>query len=329
MTASELPNISVALCTYNGAGFLREQLDSIASQAESPYEIVVCDDASTDDTVAIVEEFARSTDIALSLHRSEQNVGVAKNFERAISLCKGEWIALADQDDVWEPQKQEHLAAAIRREPSLAYAFSDATLVDEGGRALGGKTLLARRFALSSIDEKFRARRELDLMLKRDFIYGTTLMIRADVRDLLLPIALGWSHDTWIVNVLAAFGLRGVPVLEPLVLYRQHGVQASGGISDPKSTPYAERCAAYQALKSHLAERSQALGQALKPGVIDRIDEKLKYLEAMRDMQTIPLHRRFATAAGEVMSGRWWKYTPRTITVDKRFDLGRLPGFRS
>jgi hypothetical protein len=118
-------------------------------------------------------------------------------------------------------------------------------------------------------------------------------------------------------------------VLEPLVLYRQHGVQASGGMSAPKSTTYAERVAAHEALKTHLIERSAALGRALKPGVLDRIDEKLRYLRAMRDMQTMPLHLRMAAAAGEVVSGRWWRYTPRTILVDKRFDLGRLAGFRS
>jgi hypothetical protein len=316
------------LCTYNGTRFLREQLASIAAQTAEPSEIVLFDDASTDDTVRIVEGFAASSAIPLRVHRNDSTMGAAKNFGRAIEACGGEWIALADQDDVWKPNKLERLANA-GDSSGAAYAFSDACLIDEGGQNLGGKSLLARRFALHSIEDRFRDGRELDLMLKRDFVYGTTLMIRASVRELVLPIAPGWSHDTWIVNVLAAFGERGVPVLEPLVLYRQHGVQASGGMSDPKTTTYAERVACYETLKAHLLERSAQLARALVPGVIDRIDEKLRYLRALRDVQGLPLHQRAATAAREVASGRWWRYTPRTVVVDKRFDFGRLPGFRS
>lgn len=323
------PRISIALCTFNGSEFLGEQLESLGGQSVPASEIVVCDDASSDNTVEIVEAFASTRPFPVGFQRNEQNVGVSRNFEQAVRLCAGDYIALADQDDIWFRDKLAGLYLALLNRPDAAYAFCDARLMDESKRVNFKKTLVARRFALASIEGKFREGREFDLMLKRDFIYGTTLMIRASARELVLPIAPGWSHDTWIVNVLAAFGERGVPVLEPLVLYRQHGVQASGGMSAPKTTTYEERVSAYEALKSHLDERSATLGRALAPGVVERIDEKLRYLRAMRDMQALPLHRRAAAAAGEVASGRWWRYTPRTFLVDKRFDFGRLPGFRS
>src|SRR5882724_11959920 len=93
--------ISVAMCTYNGAGFLSEQLESIAAQTRLPDELVICDDRSTDESVEIVRNFARHTPFSVRLEMNEENLGSTKNFEKSIGLCQGEIIALADQDDVW------------------------------------------------------------------------------------------------------------------------------------------------------------------------------------------------------------------------------------
>ena len=85
--------------TYNGGPYLREQLDSIAAQTHLPDELVVCDDDSTDRTVAILEDFAATAPFPVRVYVNPKNLGTAKNFERAIGLATGEVIALADQDD--------------------------------------------------------------------------------------------------------------------------------------------------------------------------------------------------------------------------------------
>lgn len=314
------PRVSVALCTYNGARFLREQLDSIAAQALPPTELIACDDASTDGTVAILEPFAASAPFPVRITQNERTIGVTPNFAQAISRCSGDFIALADQDDIWLPDKLQRLSAVLTSRTDAAFAFSDARLIDQQGRDLGGKSLLARRFTLDSIRRAFDDRREFDLMLKRDFIYGTTLMFRAEHRDLILPIPQSWSHDSWIANMLTLLGRRGVPVLEPLVRYRQHAVQASGGTALPKEVGYPARVQAYEDLR----ERLMASPRPARPDAVARIDDKLRYLRAMVDMQSSSLPERARIAASEVASGRWLRYTPRTFTVDKRLDPSSL-----
>ena len=105
-------NISIAMATYNGAKFLREQLDSIAAQTLPPYELVICDDGSTDSTLAIAREFAKEVNFPVRIYLNEHNLGFADNFLKAASLCEGDWIAFSDQDDVWLPHK---LATVSRR----------------------------------------------------------------------------------------------------------------------------------------------------------------------------------------------------------------------
>src|SRR5712691_364539 len=129
--------ISVAMCTYNGALHLREQIDSIAAQTRIPDELIVCDDNSTDETVRIVSRFATSASFPVRLCVNEQNVGSTRNFERAIRLCEGDVIALSDQDDVWLPEKLRRIEDSFLREPGVGLVFTDAEVVDEHLRPLG------------------------------------------------------------------------------------------------------------------------------------------------------------------------------------------------
>ncbi|MBI5288433.1 MAG: glycosyltransferase, partial [Chloroflexi bacterium] len=248
--------ISVALCTHNGERYLRAQLESIAAQSLLPAEVVACDDGSTDRTVDILESFAGEAPFPVRVARNARRFGPAKNYEQAIGRCSGDFIALADQDDMWLPAKLQRLTDAIERE-GAAYAFSDARLIDADGRVVAGKTLLARRFAPARIERAFRDHRELDLLLKRDFIYGTTLMFRSEYRELVLPIGAAWSHDTWIVNVLALMGYSGAPV------------------------PYPERVLAYEALRAHIEDVSGRTGRRVTTGAMARLENKLCYLRAL------------------------------------------------
>ena len=103
--------ISIALTTYNGERFLREQLDSLFQQTLLPDEVVVCDDCSTDNTLKILEEY--SAKYGLIYYKNETSLGVNANFFRAISLCHGDYICICDQDDVWMTHKVATLVSAI------------------------------------------------------------------------------------------------------------------------------------------------------------------------------------------------------------------------
>ena len=129
--------ISIALCTYNGSRYLKEQLDSIAGQTRLPSELIIRDDRSTDDTVDIARRFAETAPFAVKVHVNSENVGSTKNFELAIEGCSGDIIALSDQDDIWLPQKLERLEAEFAADPGVGLVFSDAELTDEKLAPLG------------------------------------------------------------------------------------------------------------------------------------------------------------------------------------------------
>src|SRR6476646_4901088 len=124
-------NLSIALCSYNGAAYLSEQLESIAAQTRTPDELVISDDHSTDDTLRLIEEFAATAGFPVRLSVNESNLGTAKNFEKAISLCRGDVIVLSDQDDVWHSDKLESVERIFAARPQLSLVFSNAELVDE------------------------------------------------------------------------------------------------------------------------------------------------------------------------------------------------------
>ena len=94
------PPISVVLCTYNGALFIEEQLASIIGQTYGVAEIIVVDDASSDHTYAILER-AAARDMRISLFQNNSNIGFSANFEKAMKMANHDFIAIADQDDIW------------------------------------------------------------------------------------------------------------------------------------------------------------------------------------------------------------------------------------
>lgn len=101
--------ISIAMCTYNGEKYLHEQLESLASQSRQPFELVVCDDGSSDSTPQIIQMFAKTVSFPVRFYVNEVNLGFTANFLKAASLCTGDWIAFCDQDDYWMPQKIEKI----------------------------------------------------------------------------------------------------------------------------------------------------------------------------------------------------------------------------
>jgi glycosyltransferase involved in cell wall biosynthesis len=213
------------MCTYNGERFLPQQLASIAQQSRLPDELVVCDDQSTDRTVAILREFAASAAYPVRVFENERNLGFAVNFERAIRLCDGDLIALSDQDDIWYPNRLERSEQEFTNHPQTALVFSDADLIDEQNHLLG-ETLWQRLGFVGKRKRDLLAGRFV-VLAKHRFVTGATVMFAANLREHFLPIAPGWIHDEWIALMTAAFSdLR--PIDQPLIRYRIHGSQQVG-----------------------------------------------------------------------------------------------------
>lgn len=213
---SAKPLISVVLATYNGAKFLPQQLDSVLAQTYPALEIVAVDDASTDDTFPILERYA-ALHTNLRIYRNEQNIGYAKNFERACRLSMGSLIALCDQDDYWLPQKLERLAAAIG---SHALVHCNSALCDEALKPIG--VLASDRAHFKPINNCL----EQAVFCR---IYGHASLITRDLMEAAIPFLPRLPHDWWLCFI-ATFrgGINYLP--ETLVYYRQHAQNTIGAV---------------------------------------------------------------------------------------------------
>ncbi len=218
--------LSVAMCTFNGAQYIREQLDSIASQTRLPDELIVCDDCSTDNTVEIVKGFAAGAGFPVYLSINEKNLGSTKNFEKAISLCTGNIIALSDQDDVWRPEKLRLIEGVFLNSPDTGAVFTDAEVVDEHLRPMGYRLWQSKGFS-SSAQKKVTDRKAVEVLLKRNVVTGATMAFREKFRGLILPIQDGWVHDAWIALIVAANADLAF-ICQSLIKYRQHDSQQIG-----------------------------------------------------------------------------------------------------
>src|SRR5580698_4535990 len=106
------PLVSIALCTYNGEKFLAAQLDTLIAQTYKNLEVIAVDDCSTDSTYDILKTYAAKYPW-FRIYQNAQNLRFLKNFQVAVSYCKGDLIALCDQDDLWHPEKIEMQVNAI------------------------------------------------------------------------------------------------------------------------------------------------------------------------------------------------------------------------
>jgi glycosyltransferase involved in cell wall biosynthesis len=220
--------ISIAMCTYNGERFLQEQLESFSSQTRLPDELVICDDCSQDNTLALLKEFASRAPFRVRIYVNPKNLGVAKNFEKAISLCRGDITALSDQDDVWRPEKLAIIGRTFEAAPHLGCVFNDAMVVDENLHPLG--------YSLwDAIDFKPRYRnpsqkRFYQFMVKKGFIPGATMAFKTQSAKKLIPFpvaSLGWHHDDWLAVAFSASADIDI-IPHQLNKYRQHRTQLCG-----------------------------------------------------------------------------------------------------
>ncbi|MDE1178832.1 MAG: glycosyltransferase family 2 protein [Edaphobacter sp.] len=220
-------SISICMATYNGARFLRDQLDSLARQTRLPMEIVITDDQSSDETAEVVAAFARTAPFAVRFHRNETRLGYGDNFIKAVELCRGDLISFCDQDDVWMENKLE-ICAETFRDPGVKLCVHSGELW-EGGEERSGRRIP---------DYPRREAFEPCALHPLQGSYGYAMVFRRELlqvannhdRFCSLPGEEPMSHDRWIWFLGTIFG--GVVLLpDALALYRQHGNNVMGGIA--------------------------------------------------------------------------------------------------
>lgn len=206
--------ISIAMTTYNGAQYIKEQIESILNQTIQDFELIICDDCSSDNTFELLQEYA-SKDSRITALRNDKNLGFKRNFEKVIGLCKGDYIALSDQDDIWFPNHLEILKNAIKGKVMLSCARP--IFVDENNKELPAKYDYIKMDYIPLSDEGIARH----IFLGRSSFQGASMMIRKSFFDIALPIPDGAGfHDSWFAG-LACFagGIAYVDV--PVMRYRR------------------------------------------------------------------------------------------------------------
>lgn len=260
--------VSVALCTFNGAKYIRRQVASVLAQTLPPTQLVVSDDGSTDATVAMLQEELRAHEAAtgwapeLMLLRNATPLGVTANFEQALRASTGELIALCDQDDEWEPRKLEKLVGGFNARPGLGFLHTDATLIDDDGAPVGGTI-----FGALEVSEEDRmavhSGRAFSVFVRRNIATGATAMVHRDLVQACAPFPPAWVHDEWLAIQAAARDRLDLSE-EPLTRYRRHSDNQIGA-GDPTIGHKIRRVLGARGDRNRmLAERSRILADSLR-----------------------------------------------------------------
>lgn len=206
--------ISIAMATYNGAKYLKEQLNSILNQTYQDFELIICDDCSSDLTYSILQEYA-ANDQRIHVYKNIENLGFKKNFEKAVSLCDGDYIAFSDQDDIW---MENHLELLLQNIKNKSLACGNSILIDQEGHTLG--MTLKYQESLDYIP-KNDIDKSISIILFRNPYQGASMMINRKLRNIAFPIPENVNyHDTWLASV--ACYVDGINYIDiPLLKYRR------------------------------------------------------------------------------------------------------------
>jgi glycosyltransferase involved in cell wall biosynthesis len=311
--------VSVALCTYNGAGFLREQVRSICLQTRPPVEIVLSDDASRDGSVKVVRAAVAECaaerpgpPIALRVFENPVALRVVKNFEQAISACSSELIALSDQDDVWMPDRLEKMVPRFEQDDSLVLLHTDACLVNSDRHDIGHTLFHALEVSPSEL-ARVHAGNAFDVLLRRNLVTGATTVFRRALLADALPLPVEWVHDEWLA-IIASTTARVDLSEEPLIEYRQHASNQIGARRDTFKEKVRKALASRgnthmeRAIKAELLlARLLQLGDRVSPEILVKVRSKIEHqrfraaLPASRLARCMPVFR-------EAMTGRYDKF---------------------
>jgi glycosyltransferase involved in cell wall biosynthesis len=322
--------ISVALCTYNGATFLSQQLESIGAQFRPPDELVVYDDRSVDETVDIIRTFADRAPCTVRLEINEERLGSTKNFEKAIAQCQGDIIALADQDHIWRPRKLAVLEKTLIDHPEAGYAFADAELIDDCGVPIGTTLWQSVRGGRLSLTN-FSRIRQVPVLLRRALVTGATMAFRSDLKKVLLPISSSFVHDYWISLLASSLGWTGISVPESLIQYRQHAGQQIGALRmtilqkikwarQTGPAEYGRRTQGFQDLRERLL-LATTQGYVCSPDDLDLIEEKIRHCSQRAVAHSAIGSARVGKVLSEVLTGRYARYSNswRSVVEDLCF----------
>lgn len=221
------------MTTYNGAKFVAQQLDSIIDQTIKDFELIICDDCSTDNTLDIISKYA-SDDSRIKIIRNQNNLGFKKNFEQALRFCTGDFIALCDQDDIWEENHLELLISNIGNNYVIA---GNNQLVDADMKSLSSDFFSSHLFSLEKYPDNSDILKKI--LLSGNCFQGASMLLKRDFLKLYLPLPEDIPyHDSWLAALACSFN-KFTCINTIITKYRQHDNQVTH--NDKSNKGFAEK----------------------------------------------------------------------------------------
>ncbi|MCY7421578.1 MAG: glycosyltransferase [Chitinophagaceae bacterium] len=231
--------VSVVMCTYNGSRFINEQVQSILDQEYQNFELIIVDDCSTDNTPELLLIW-QNKDQRITVHQNENNLGYNKNFEKAIQLGRGDLIALADQDDIWLPQRISKTVAQFKL-PGVVLAHSKSVRLE-------GTQL---KYHLAKLHYHFSGSDTRKLFFFNQ-VMGHDMTFSKELVKHIVPIPKGMSYDWWIAVIATCYG-NIAAVDEYLVHHRIHSTNnffSKGSTSKKKELDLVETLEIFRTIPS-------------------------------------------------------------------------------
>lgn len=315
------PSLSIALCTHNGATYLREQWNSLLTQEWQPSEVIISDDASTDGTLQLARELASTASFRVTILTNDKPLGYNGNFGKAIAACTGEVIFLCDQDDAWLPNKTRTLTSYLLAHPEHDAVFGNATIANLELVPTDQQFWDVVRFGAND-QRTWQSGGAMHVLLNGNRVMGCAMAFRQSFRARALPIPDnvpgGYVYDGWLALVAAATDQIGF-VNEPLQLYRTHPSQQIGIQPPDAGSPVGlrNRFTRDRALKLAPFREQQACWQTLLLLLTNRVGPQAAGLAQLRHRlrhitmrATLPTNRlaRFLPVGKSLLSGTYHRY---------------------
>ena len=221
--------ISVAFIVYNGANYMRTQLDSILAQTYKVDEIIVVEDASLDNTKEIIAEYVNKYPSLFSIYYNSVNYGSYRSIDKALNACTGDIIILSDHDDFWESNKVESILKYFKENPNMEGLMTNGFLIDTEGE-VDKKYFLwdSMSFPFKNVTNNDELKKYINTV--ENCATGATMAIKNHLPILKkdFPLIKNMVHDRWLAINLAEKNTLGI-IDEKLIRYRLHPSQETGG----------------------------------------------------------------------------------------------------
>lgn len=212
-----MEKIDILLATYNGEKFVKEQIESILNQTYADFNLIISDDASTDNTLNILEEYEKK-DTRIKVFKKEKNEGLIANFEFLLKNVTSDYFMFSDQDDIWKKDKIEKSINKLKEENS-GLVYTDLEIVDEELNVI-----YPSYWKYKQIYKKIIKYNNFEALYLNNFVTGCTILAKSKYIKDILPLPRNSKfvlHDYWTALIISAKDKISY-VEEPTIQYRQH-----------------------------------------------------------------------------------------------------------